>query len=102
MLWYVQLSPNPSFCQSSMKIAVKALLLIFRKTLDVDLGHSLSAGVGHVLFSVTEMEWSGGVGVFPGVFWPAHAGVAAMAGGSEHAPEEERVRGQAALGQQAG
>lgn len=36
-----------------------------------------------------------------GVFWPAHAGVAAMAGGSEHTPEEEGGRGQAAVGQQA-
>lgn len=36
------------------------------------------------------------------MFWPAHAGVAAMAGGSEHTSEEERGRGQVAMGQQAG
>lgn len=37
----------------------------------------------------------------PGVFWPAYTGMAEMAGGSEHAPEEKRGRGQAAVGQQA-
>lgn len=36
------------------------------------------------------------------LFWPARASVATMAGGSEHTPEEERGRGQAAVGQQAG
>ena len=36
-----------------------------------------------------------------GLLGPADAGVAKMAGGSEHASEEERVRGQAAVGQQA-
>lgn len=35
-----------------------------------------------------------------GMFWPAHTCMAAMAGGSEHVAEEERGRGQAAVGQQ--
>ena len=36
-----------------------------------------------------------------GLLWPAHASVAALAGGSEHAAEEEGGRGQVAVGQQA-
>lgn len=36
-----------------------------------------------------------------GGLWPAHSGMAAMAGGSEHTPEEARGRSQAAVGEQA-
>lgn len=75
------------------------VLLIFSKAL----GHSLRAvcslfGKQNDLVSLlllSNLAWAS-----TGLFWPAHAGVAAMAGGSEHAPEEERGRGQAAVGQQ--